>query len=86
MEESNNSGELNGALLIGVVIGGVFGILFAPYKGSKTRQKIIKRSTRFMDIGKKKFDEFLKEIQQEVEIMKEETNEFLEMEPQNWRS
>lgn len=86
MEESNSTGELIGVLLIGAVIGGVFGILLAPYKGSKTRQKIIKRSTKFMDIGKEKFDEFLKEIQLEVEIIKDEANEFLEMEPQNWRS
>jgi gas vesicle protein len=37
---SNNSGNSVEALLLGAVIGVGIGILFAPDKGSKTRQKI----------------------------------------------
>lgn len=36
-------------LLIGVGVGLVFGILFAPRKGSKTRRKIAKRGTELRD-------------------------------------
>ncbi len=86
MEESNNSGALIGALLIGVAIGGLFGVLLAPNKGSKTRKKIIKKSAKIIDIGKGKFEEFLKELQLEVDSINDETIDYIEIEPQYWRS
>ncbi len=36
-----NSGKIVGALVLGAVLGGVIGILFAPDKGSKTRKKMM---------------------------------------------
>ncbi|MDB5278988.1 YtxH domain-containing protein [Ferruginibacter paludis] len=36
-------------LLIGVGIGAVLGILYAPHKGSKTRKLIAKRGSEFRD-------------------------------------
>lgn len=65
MENSNNTGKIIGALLIGVVIGGALGILFAPAKGSETRKKIAGASEDYSDAIKEKFQTFLEEAKKE---------------------
>lgn len=45
MEYSNNSNKSSkviGALMVGTLVGAAVGLLFAPNKGSKTRQNIAK--------------------------------------------
>jgi gas vesicle protein len=56
MEEQNNTGKIVGALLLGAVIGGAIGILFAPAKGSVTRKKIMGISDNLSEVMKEKLN------------------------------
>lgn len=53
---SNNSNSSIFALIAGVAIGATLGILFAPDKGSKTREKIIDGFDDLKDMAKSKFE------------------------------
>ena len=76
MENSENTGKMIGALLIGAAIGGVLGILFAPDKGSKTRKKIFNEGEDITDTLKEKFNALLEEARKEFEVAKEKVSEF----------
>jgi gas vesicle protein len=41
MENSNDTGKVILSLLVGALAGAAVGILFAPYKGSKTRKRLL---------------------------------------------
>lgn len=82
MENSNNTGKLIGALLLGAAIGGALGILFAPDKGSETRKKISAKGSDLTDDLKEKFNGFIDKIKNDsgnnlAEVVKEKTNEFI---------
>jgi gas vesicle protein len=77
MENSDNTGKMIGALLIGAAIGGALGILFAPDKGSNTRKKIIGKTDDLTESLKEKFDELLEEAKKEFEAAKEKVSEFV---------
>ena len=54
MENSNVTGKVIGAIIAGTLLGATLGILFAPYKGSRTRNRIARRSK---DLSRKMKDE-----------------------------
>jgi gas vesicle protein len=61
------SGKVLLGLLAGVATGALMGILFAPEKGSKTRQKISNKSDDYADGLKSKFNEFLDNMTRKYE-------------------
>ena len=77
MENSNNSGKVIGALLVGAAIGGALGILFAPDKGTKTRRKIADQGEELTDAMTEKFNDFLDDAKEELAKVKEKANEFI---------
>jgi gas vesicle protein len=62
MENSNNTGKIVGAVLVGAAIGGILGILFAPDKGSKTRKKLLAKGEDFKDLIQGKITEMAEQI------------------------
>lgn len=77
MENSNNSGKVFGALLIGAAVGGALGILFAPDKGTKTQKKILDEGNDLTDMLDEKFNQFLKGFRKELEHIREKATEFV---------
>ena len=63
-------------ILVGVIAGGaagaLFGILFAPKKGSETRKKIYTLGGEFGKLAKEKFNELLDGIIEKFEGTKDE--------------
>ncbi len=55
---SQENGKLIGALLVGVAIGAAIGVLFAPAKGSETRERVFEGSGDLAEELKSKLREF----------------------------
>ena len=72
-----SSGKTLLGLVAGVAAGAILGILFAPEKGSVTRNQISQKGEDLLDNLKNKFDEFLANATSEMEDVKSEAEDLL---------
>lgn len=62
----NKSGKILVAVAAGIAAGAVLGILFAPDKGSETRNKLKKKGKKIAEEVKEKFNGFKEELEKKV--------------------
>ena len=65
------------AVVAGVAVGALIGVLFAPDKGSKTREKILDKTKDYADDLKEKFDDLFEEITDKFENLWKEEKEMV---------
>lgn len=79
MENTNNTGKIVGALLLGATVGGIvgaaLGILFAPDKGDETRKKLLAKGGDLSGTIKDKFIDFVDEVKKEAGTVKGKLDE-----------
>lgn len=71
MENSNKAINQVGSFLVGSLIGGILGILFAPRKGSDTRQAILDSGENISETVKDKYGNLVKMVNQEISDVKD---------------
>ncbi|MEC4049911.1 YtxH domain-containing protein [Flavobacterium sp. SUN046] len=75
MENSKNNGKMIASLVIGALAGATLGVLFAPRKGTKTRNKIAGGAEKMGKDLKRKMSkeakDFRKNIEKEAKMLKD---------------
>jgi gas vesicle protein len=61
-----NKGKVVLGTMAGIAIGGILGILFAPEKGSITRQKIMDNGNDYVDELKSKYNDLADSIAEQM--------------------
>ena len=76
---NSNTGKIVGSLVVGALAGATLGVLFAPRKGTKTRNKIAGGAEKMAkDLKRKMKDEakdFRKSVSKEAKILKSKAAE-----------
>jgi len=61
-------------VLVGAAVGAALGVLFAPDKGAKTRDKLLAKGTNYSDSLKEQFNELVDTIINKAADAKEDAN------------
>lgn len=67
-----STGDIIGAFLIGVAVGTIIGILYAPQSGEETRKFISEKGTKTIE----DLNDKLHHLKEEVEKLKDEASKF----------
>jgi gas vesicle protein len=78
MENSNKAINQAGSFLLGTLIGGILGVLFAPKKGSDTRQDILDSGENISETIKDKYGNLVKLVNQEISDVKNMASEAID--------
>lgn len=73
-----NSGKVIIGTLAGVTAGTILGMLFAPEKGTITRQNISQKKTEFTDAMKEKVNQYADTLNQKLDDLREKAVEWIE--------
>ena len=73
-----STGKVVLGTLAGVAIGGILGILFAPEKGSVTRQHIMDKGNDYADELKSKYNDLADTISEKMHSAKDFAQEMVE--------
>jgi gas vesicle protein len=57
-----DTGKTAVGILLGIGVGALLGVLFAPHKGTKTRKKIMEKGQDYADELKVKFDDLYQDV------------------------
>jgi gas vesicle protein len=72
-----NASKVALGILSGIAIGAIAGILFAPTKGSKTRNKIISKGNCFSDGLKERLEEIYKNANSKYETLLQDAKQII---------
>jgi len=73
-----SNGKFLAGILLGAAAGAVLGVLFAPDRGTDTRKKIAKKTSKLGDDLKSKFDEMTETIKEKFDSIREDANDMMD--------
>ena len=65
------SGDFMAGILVGVLIGGALGLLFAPEPGEETRELVAEKARKWKDVAGEKGRTILRRVKEEAEETEE---------------
>jgi gas vesicle protein len=71
----NNGSGVAIALFVGLAVGAIFGILFAPKSGQETRNELMEKSEKLMEMGKESVSDVVGKTKDLVESGKQKIEE-----------
>jgi gas vesicle protein len=73
MGNSKETVTVIGALVVGALAGAALGVLFAPYKGSRTRNRLVRKAKNIGKDLKKKMKAEVNSLRTKVENLEHKT-------------